>query len=98
MEQMIEQCTQMMKLSGTGMMNGMMGSTGMMGGMMSTMAFGMLLGVALLIIGIMLLLRWLTTRNGNRTGDALAILQERFARGDIGVEEYQERRSILLNH
>lgn len=33
----------------------------------------------------------------NSTGkpDALALLQERFAKGEIGKEEYQERKSIL---
>lgn len=31
-------------------------------------------------------------------GDALAILNERFARGEIDEKEYQDRKKVLLNH
>lgn len=88
MEQMIAQCTQMM---------GMMGGNGMMGGMMNggMMAWGTLLVLALIVAGVVLLSRLFTPRRGG-AGTALNILQERYARGEIDVEEYQERRSVLL--
>ena len=76
------------------MMGGnMMG--GMMGGMMWPMLLGMLLLWTLAIVGIVLLVRILWTRTGGGKDDALGMLQERYARGEIDREEYQERRSVL---
>jgi putative membrane protein len=102
-EQMIEQCTEMMKhmsanmadghMMDGGMMGGMMGG-GMMGGMMGTMILGTLLLLALFAIGVVLLMR-LGRNDTNRTSSAMRILQERFAHGEIDLEEYQERKSVL---
>lgn len=80
-----------------GMMNGMMDGS-MMSGMMGPTMLSMVLFWALLILGIVLLGRLLWRRtNGAPSGrsDALSILGERFARGEIDREEYQERRSVL---
>jgi uncharacterized membrane protein len=100
---MVEQCTGMMRQMGNmmgdigGMMSGGMMDGNMMGSMMWSTIFGTIIGVTLLSVGIALLVRLLWTRVDSRKPDALSILQERFARGDIGLEEYQERRSVLQN-
>jgi putative membrane protein len=74
------------------MMDGcMMGGGMMMGGMM----LGMLLFWTLVIVGIVLLVRFIWDRTAGGHSDALSILQERFARGEINREEYEERRNIL---
>ena len=95
---MIEQCTEMMRMMGgmmgSGMMGNMMGG-GMMGGMMWPMMLGMLLFWTLVIAGIVLLVRLVWSRAGGGNRGALAILQERFARGEIDHAEYQERRGVL---
>jgi putative membrane protein len=56
---------------------------------------GILLFWTLVIIGIVLLVRLLWLRIGGGETDALRILQERFARGEINREEYEEPRSVL---
>ncbi len=94
MQQMIDQCSQMM---GNMMNNGMMMGGGMMGGMMNMMLFGTLLVVALVVAGVVLLLRLFRTRINASERTPLTILQERFARGELNIEEYQERRSILAS-
>ena len=54
----------------------------------------------LIVLVIVLLVAWNTRRSG-RAGrgdgedDALRILEERFARGEIDREEYEERRQAL---
>ena len=59
----------------------------------------MLLFVALLVVGIVVLVRSSSggvPRNAEPTGGrALDILDERFARGEIDAKEYEERRRIL---
>ncbi|MFC4353064.1 SHOCT domain-containing protein [Fodinicurvata halophila] len=60
----------------------------------------MLLVFGLLILGVVLVLRALgigdTSRNnGNSQDRALEILKERFARGEIDEEEFQNRRKHL---
>lgn len=35
---------------------------------------------------------------GQRPADALQVLDERFARGEVNEAEYRQRRSILLGH
>ena len=92
---MIEQCTQMMQGMG-GMMSGMMGG-GMMGGMMLPMFLGLLLVVSLVTLMIVLFVRGRQDTHGSQGSNPLLILQERFARGEIDVEEYQQRRGILLD-
>ncbi len=93
MQQMIEQCSQMMS---TMMNGGMMG--GMMDGMMLPMLIGPLLFIALIAVGVMLLVRLMRNRTNGTSQTPHTILAERFARGEIGLEEYQERRSVLLSN
>jgi len=83
---MIEQCMQMMRMMGGGMMGG---------SMMGPMLLWILLLVALLGIGVVLLVRFLTTGTSG-AATAMQILQERFARGEIDREEYEQRRNILV--
>ena len=93
MQQMVEQCNQMInRMMGAGMMHGMMG------GMLLPMLIGMLVIVALVVGGIMLLVRLLQSRTSNNQQAAYRLLAERYARGDIGLEEYQERRGVLQGH
>lgn len=89
-----EQCTEMMG----GMMGNMMGGNmmgGMMSGMMGPMMMGMLLFWTLVIVALVLLVRLLWGRRPGSTSSAITILQERFARGEMDREEYQERLSML---
>jgi uncharacterized membrane protein len=83
---MIAQCMEMMRT----MMGGMMGGT-----MMGPMFFWMLLIGGLVVIGLILLIRLLWTATSRTASNALQILQERFARGEIDREEYEERRKLL---
>ncbi|MCG6870255.1 MAG: SHOCT domain-containing protein [Gammaproteobacteria bacterium] len=39
-----------------------------------------------------------TNQAGRRGGTALEILEERYARGEIDREEYEEKRRDLINH
>ena len=59
----------------------------------------MLAFVAAVVAVIVLLVRWLVNRRSaarTSTGNgALDILRERFARGEIDKEEYEERKRIL---
>lgn len=77
----------------------MMHGYGMTGGF----GFGggfMILWWVLIIVGVVVLVKWLTTSFGtrNRSGGgstALDILKERYARGEIDEQEYQKRKSDL---
>lgn len=58
----------------------------------------MVLFLALTVAAIVLLVRWLVRSDGRPLGprtDLLSILQERFARGEIGKDEYEEHSSVL---
>jgi len=65
------------------------------------MGFGMvfmLLFWVLVILGIAALIRWMTTQSPNRNSrdkSALEILQERYARGEIDREEYEQKKRDL---
>ena len=87
---MIEQCMEMMRMMGGGMMGGMMG-----GSMMAPLLFWTLLLVAVVGIGVVLLTRVLKPGTSG-AGIAVQILLERFARGEIDREEYEERRRMLV--
>jgi Predicted membrane protein len=55
--------------------------------------------VALIVVGVLVLVRS-SSGNGGTTrrsdnGRALDILDERFARGEVDQQEYEERRNIL---
>ncbi len=67
----------------------------MMGWMAGMMIVSLLVGVtllALLIVGIIAVIRWLWPTAAARAEDrALAILRERYARGEIDREEFEAR-------
>lgn len=58
----------------------------------------MLLFWALIITGIVLLVRYLIRqgRSSEREDSALEILKRRYARGEIGKDEYESKRRDLL--
>ena len=67
----------------------MMWGMGGMARMMVVMAIGLLVVLAALVAGIW----WLMRRLGMRRNDgALAVLRERYARGEITKEEFEARR------
>jgi len=58
--------------------------------------FFMLLFWALVILGIVAIAKRITGGNGStRSKTALEILQERYARGEIEQQEYQQKRRDL---
>ena len=79
---MIEQCLNMM-------------GGGMMGGMIWPMLLVMLLVGVLVVAGIVFLVRQFSTAGTGTKSTALNILQERYARGELDHEDYQERRRLL---
>jgi putative membrane protein len=92
MQQMFEQCMAMM---GSGMMSGGMMGSGMMGTMLWLVVGGTLFLIALVVAGAVLLLRALSHRMNTTQQQPLRLLQERFARGELDAEEYQQRLSVL---
>ncbi|MHB8916316.1 MAG: SHOCT domain-containing protein [Thiobacillus sp.] len=61
----------------------------------------MILWWALIIVGIVALVKWLATSSGGdgrRGGDstALDILKQRYARGEIDEQEFQKRKRDLI--
>ncbi|MFW6428575.1 MAG: SHOCT domain-containing protein [Desulfosalsimonas sp.] len=77
---------------------GMMGGMGWFGGIFM-IAFWILV-----IIGLVLLIKWLLvqTRSGDSSGSnapssALEILRERYARGEIDKKEFEEKKKDLLS-
>lgn len=77
---------------------------GMNGWGYGLMTISMLLFWALVITGIVVVVRYLsshgrltsTAQPGHHTPEQ--ILAERFARGDIDVEEYRQRTEVLRSH
>jgi putative membrane protein len=66
------------------------------------MIFGPIMGIlyiGLIVAGIVLLVRWLGGGQGiaaaPRGKTAMQILEERFARGEIDKDEFEERRRML---
>jgi len=61
------------------------------------MAIQILFWVGIIVLGVYLFRRLSPRVSGGPIGrsDALDILRERFARGEIDAEEYQRRREIL---
>jgi uncharacterized membrane protein len=65
-------------------------------GYMAWMMFGsVVFFVALIALAVFAVVRLSPRHEGD---DAVAILKQRLARGEINVEEYQTRRSLLLGH
>jgi putative membrane protein len=79
-----------------------MGS-GMMGGMGWFGAIVMIIFWVLVIVGLVLLIRWLliNTRvpssESKPPSSALEILRERYARGEIDKKEFEEKKKDLLS-
>ena len=77
---------------------GMMGGYGWGGGGGFGIV-GMLLWWVLIVLGIVLLVKWLFSggpAGGRTTGDrALEILMERYARGEIDKKEFEEKKRDL---
>lgn len=48
-----------------------------------------------LVVGVVWLVRTLTDRGGLSGSSALRILEERFARGEIDQDEFEQRRQAL---
>jgi putative membrane protein len=83
---------------GYGMGPGMMWGYGYGGGWGVFGTLLMLLWWVLIILGIVVLVRWLfgARRGGSAAEDrALAILRERYARGEIDKTEYEARKKDL---
>jgi putative membrane protein len=61
------------------------------------MALGMLLFVGVLIVGLIVLLRYLGQRRnvGSEQSSAERWLAERYARGEIDEQEYRQRLQVL---
>ena len=79
--------------------NGMMDSGNMMMGW-GGMFLGPLIMVgffALIVFGIIMLVRWISSGSSNHqsSGGAMSILNERFAAGDIDAAEYENRKRQL---
>ncbi len=47
------------------------------------------------VVGIVLLARNLSRERGEKKDDPLEILNQRYARGEIGTSEYEERKKNL---
>ena len=74
--------------------------TGMMGSWWGLhMLVGSLFWLGILTLGIMAMRRFAPSRQvgsaGESTSSAIAILQERYARGEIGRDEYMEKQRDL---
>lgn len=70
------------------------GGFGILGGLMMLAFWGVIIGL------IVVAIRWLSDRNtSGKTNpgprDALEILRERFAQGEIDATEYEARRKVL---
>ena len=76
-------------------------------GMMSGFGWGGLMGIGMLVFwglviwGVVLLVRGLASAGGGgessrQDGSALEILKQRYARGEIGKEEFEEKKKDLL--
>lgn len=78
-----------------GMMDGMMDGGSMWGWLLWSILF--LIFLAAVVVGSIFAVRSLWRRGGveSSSGRALEILRERFARGEIDREEFEERRRML---
>lgn len=60
--------------------------------------FFMILIWALIIVGIVFLVRWLIkeTSDTKKTGSVLEILKERYAKGEISKDEFEQKKKELM--
>jgi putative membrane protein len=58
---------------------------------------GMILFWGIIVVLIVLLVRVVSGGSASRARTPMEILQERFAKGEISKEEYEERRKMLSN-
>lgn len=81
------------------MAGGMMPGAGWWGGFGVVGWLAMIVVWVLLVAGIAVFVRWLAREavggSGARGDTAMAVLKERYARGEIGREEYEARRHDL---
>ncbi|MBI3015770.1 MAG: SHOCT domain-containing protein [Candidatus Tectomicrobia bacterium] len=74
------------------------GGMGFGGGLLGFLFMILFWGV--LIAGVVLAVRWLTEKSrsgeGRQEDSALEILKKRYARGEIGKEEFEEKKKDLL--
>jgi len=66
----------------------------MIGWMMSMMLIMFLISV-LVVLGVVLLVRWVLRKTEENNDHAVDALLERFARGEIDESDYRERRRLL---
>jgi putative membrane protein len=65
------------------------------------LAVWLLFGIAAIVVGVIFMVRWLggsghgTAQHPPPVKTPLDILKERFARGEIDKEEFEERRRVL---
>jgi putative membrane protein len=64
---------------------------GWLGGLLSAVFW-----IGLIVVGVLLLRRELPHMRVDRRSPALDLLEQRYARGEIGREEFFERRAVLL--
>lgn len=75
---------------------GYMGDMGWGGGWGFLGIAHMVLWWALIVLGIAVLVKWLVRGTGGGTrADALDILKERYARGEIGKDEFEQKKLDL---
>lgn len=60
-----------------------------------TMGLGMLVFWVLVAFGFAVLVRYATGNGGKEEQHALELLKERYARGEIGREEYEQKKHDL---
>ncbi len=76
------------------------GMYGYQGHMMGSWGMGWMMIVfwALLLIGLILIIRWLIVQTKGKSKEEksyLDILKERFASGEIDIQEFEEKKKIL---
>jgi len=75
-----------------------MGGYGHDGGLMLLGPVILLLLLAGLVVGIIALVRWMNGKSGaesDGSASAMAVLNQRLAKGEIDAKEYSERKALL---